>query len=450
VSGFVYSISNLRPGSNYPPESGNISEPDQFLRTLLIPDDTRIQADRIFVDGDVIIGSHASLDYGITGNMVVLGEGVHIGGGLKAGNDVRIDMWSRIGSSVDVARNAYLGEFTKIEGRLTVKGDLDVGKNVKIKGGFEAKGWVVVRSPVPVIFFLYLYIMEMMRLGKDEEVEKALEELFGCYETCPEIDEKVLIVPPDAKISIEVIDVPGKAVIGNRCMLTGNIHADSLEIGEDLTLQGSLHSGGKTTIGDRATVHGNLYSGGQVRIGKDSYIIGEIKANSVFLHESSKVEGRIKAPFGVTFLRDREIDEPGKARNVFSLSESGAETGEEISVTEAVAGLKAEVDDISEEISGEFLEDRAVQPMEIIEIETLLSSGTETSRVETRGPDAPGMDATRVSEKSASGLRTPGIIRKGGGNLSPGKIRNYSGSRNRRRRLSKKKKPGPVKVFQIK
>lgn len=429
MPGFVYSSNHGRPGSNHSLESGNILDPDQFLRTLLIPDDTRIQADTIFVDGDVIIGNHASLGYGIVGNMIILGEGVHIGGGLKAGSDARIDMWSRIESSVDVARNAYIGEFTKIEGRLTVQGDMDVGKDVKIKGGFETKGWVMVRSPVPVIFFFYLYIREMIRLGKDEEVEKALEELFGCFGACPDIDEKLFIVPPEAKISIEAIEVPGKAVIENRCMLKGNIHADSLEIGEDLILQGSLHSRGKTTIGDRATVYGNLYSGGQVRIGKDSYIVGEIKANSVFIHESSKVEGKIKAPFGVTFLRDREDEKSGKSSKIPGPSESKSGNEPKTSKTEAETKLKPEEEEILE---GVF-----VKSMEIIEIENLLKSNAEAPGEETRLLENLILEICRVSDRPAQGLRAPGIIRKGAGTLGTGKIRNFSGSwgRSRRRRL---------------
>ena len=88
------------------------------------------------------------------------------------------------------ARNAYLGEFVTIDGKLIVEGDLDVGKEVKIKGGFEAKGWIVVRNPVPVIIFLFLYIREMMRLGKGEEIEKALEELFEDSEDSQDFEGK--------------------------------------------------------------------------------------------------------------------------------------------------------------------------------------------------------------------------------------------------------------------
>ena len=290
------------------PESESISEPEQILKHLLVPDNTRIETNRIIVEGDVIIGNHSSVQYGISGDTVIMGEGVAVSGDVVAYSDARIDMWSKMGSRVKVGRNAYLGEFVTIDGKLTVEGDLDVGKEVKIKGGFEAKGWIVVRNPVPVIIFLLLYIREMMRLGKGEEVEKALEELFDDSEEDLESDgepsEKILIIPTGTKISPEAIEVGGDAVIGNNCYLIGNLKAQSVETGKGLTFKGSVSSEGNITIGENSTVYGNLISKGNVHIGRNSRVFGEIKADSVLLHENARVDGTIKAPSGVSFLRE--------------------------------------------------------------------------------------------------------------------------------------------------
>ena len=291
------------------PESESISEPEQILKHLLVPDNTRIETNRIIVEGDIIIGNHSSVQYGISGDMVIMGEGVTVSGDVVACSDARIDMWSKMGSGVKVGRNAYLGEFVTIDGKLTVEGDLDVGKEVKIKGGFEAKGWIVVRNPVPVIIFLLLYIREMMRLGKGEEVEKALEELFDDSEEDLESDgkepsEKILIIPTGTKISPEALEVGGDAVIGNNCYLIGNLKAQSVETGKGLTFKGSVSSEGNITIGENSIVYGNLISKGNVHIGRNSRVFGEIKADSVLLHENARVDGTIKAPSGVSFLRE--------------------------------------------------------------------------------------------------------------------------------------------------
>nr|WP_235283824.1 MULTISPECIES: hypothetical protein [unclassified Methanosarcina] len=241
--------------------------------------------------------------------MVIMGEGVAVSGDVLACSDARIDMWSKMGGRVEVGRNAYLGEFVAIDGKLTVEGDLDVGKEVKIKGGFEAKGWIVVRNPVPVIIFLFLYIREMMRLGKGEEVEKALEELFDDSGEDLESDgkepaEKTLIIPTGTKISPEAIEVGGDAVIGSNCYLIGNLRAQSVETGKDLILKGSVYSEGKISIGESSTIYGNLSSKGQVHIGRNTRVFGGIKAESVLLHENARVDGTIKAPSGVSFLRE--------------------------------------------------------------------------------------------------------------------------------------------------
>lgn len=226
-----------------------------------------------------------------------------------ANSDIRIDMWSKLGGRVDVSKHAYLGEFVTIDGKLVVAGDLDVGKEVKIKGGFEAKGWIVVRNPVPVIIFIFLYIREMMRLGKDEEIEKALEELFEDSEDIQELEgkgpgDKFLLIPAEAKISPEAIEIPGEAVIGSNCFLIGNIRAQAVEAGKKLTLKGSILSEGKISIGENSTVYGNLSSKGQVDVGRNSRVFGGIKADSVLLHENAIVDGTIKAPSGVSFVRE--------------------------------------------------------------------------------------------------------------------------------------------------
>ncbi len=289
------------------PESENISEPEQILMYLLVPDNTRIETNRIIVEGDVIVGNHSSVQYCISGDTVIMGEGVAVSGDVVAFSDARIDMWSKIGSGVKVGRNAYLGEFVTIDGKLIVEGDLDVGKEVKIKGGFEAKGWIIVRNPVPVIMFLLLYIREMMRLGKGEEVEKALEELFDDSEEGEKLDgkepaEKVLIIPADTRISPEAIEVGGKAVIGSNCYLIGNLRVQSVETGKNLILKGSISSEGNITIGENSTVYGNLISKGQVHIGRNSRVFGGVRADAVFLHEKARVDGTIKAPSGVSFF----------------------------------------------------------------------------------------------------------------------------------------------------
>lgn len=256
----------------------------------------------IVVEGDVIVGNHSDIKYGIHANSAILGERVELAGDLICRSDVRIDIWSRIGGNVKTEADAYLGEFVNIDGKLIVKGDLDIGNDVKINGGFEAKGWIVIRNPVPVIVYLFLYISELLRLGKDEEVEKALNDLFE--DNVETMGSAAMIVPNGSSISIDSIRVPSNAVIGNGCRLVGNIRSTSLEMGDGNTLYGSIRTIDDVNLGKDNSIHGNIVSRGMVRISEGSHVLGEINARTVRIHESARVDGVMRASEGIVFERE--------------------------------------------------------------------------------------------------------------------------------------------------
>lgn len=258
----------------------------------------------IVLDGDIIIGNHSDVRYGLIANSAILGERVEVSGDINAVSDIRIDIWSHIGGTVKTKENAYIGEFVSIDGKLVVKGDLDIGNDVKINGGFEAKGWIVVRNPVPVIAYLFLYLTELLRMGKDEEVEKALSELFD--EEVETIGNVAMIIPNGSKISIDSIRVPSNAVIGNDCRLVGNIRTTSLEMANGTTLYGSIRAMNTVNLGENNIIHGNIVSRGEVYIDKGTHVLGEINASSIKIHETARVDGVMRASGGIVFEREGE------------------------------------------------------------------------------------------------------------------------------------------------
>lgn len=258
----------------------------------------------IVLDGDIIIGNHSDIRYGLISNSAILGERVEVSGDIKTISDIRIDIWTHIGGTVKTKENAYIGEFVSIDGKLVVKGDLDIGNDVKIKGGFEAKGWIVVRNPVPVIAYLFLYLTELLRMGKDEEVEKALNELFD--EEVETIGTAAMIIPNGSKISMDSIRVPSNAVIGNNCRLVGNIRATSLDMANGTTLYGSIRTMNTVDLGENNIIHGNIVSRGKVYIDKGTHVLGEINASSIRIHESARVDGVMRASGGIVFEREED------------------------------------------------------------------------------------------------------------------------------------------------
>jgi len=254
----------------------------------------------IIVDGDILVGNYAELGFGLIGNSVVAGEHVKINGNILSENDVRIDLWSEITGDVRTKTDAYLGEFVNIKGKLHAAGSLDVGNNVKIDGGYDVKGWIIVRNPLPVLMFVFFYLMALLQMGNEEEVEKALDELFS--DDAPA--SRVMSIPNKTRMDLEMIKTTSRAVIGNHCRLLGNIRARSMSMGNHVTLFGSVRTTGGIVTGSACTIHGNLDSRETVRVGRNCRILGKITADSVILHETSKADGSLIAAKGVTIEQD--------------------------------------------------------------------------------------------------------------------------------------------------
>ncbi len=277
---------------------------------MIIPDYTVMEEHSIVVDGDVLVGNYVELGFGLIGKNVVAGEHVRINGNILCENDVRIDLWSEITGDVRTKTDAYLGEFVNIKGKLHAAGSLDVGNNVKIDGGYEVKGWIIVRNPLPVLMFIFFYMMALLRMGNEEEVEKALEELFSEEAT----SNRIMSIPNRAKIDLDMIKTTSRAFIGSHCRLLGNIRARSMHMGNHVTLFGSVRATGGIATGSGCTIHGNLDSREKVRIGRNCRILGKITADSVILHETARADGSLIAANGVTIEQDdlEGLDDKGK------------------------------------------------------------------------------------------------------------------------------------------
>ena len=254
----------------------------------------------IIVDGDILVGNYSELGFGLIGNSVVAGEHVKINGNILSESDVRIDLWSEITGDVRTKTDAYLGEFVNIKGKLHAAGSLDVGNNVKIDGGYDVKGWIIVRNPLPILMFIIFYLMALLQMGNEEEVEKAIEDLFS--DDAPA--SRVMSIPNKTRMDLEMIKTTSRAVIGNHCRLLGNIRARSMSMGNKVTLFGSVRTTGGIVTGSGCTIHGNLDSREKVRVGRNCRILGKITADSVILHESSKADGKLIAANGVTIEKD--------------------------------------------------------------------------------------------------------------------------------------------------
>ncbi|MBP2146193.1 putative acyltransferase (DUF342 family) [Methanofollis sp. W23] len=277
-----------------------------WLHQCSLPDSTELQEHTLKTERNVIVGDRCTIDYGLKGNDIIVCEFCTLNGSVIADGDVRIDNWCEVNGDVIVAEDAYLGEGVKIHGRLVVQGDLDIGDNVLIDRGFEAKGWISIRNPMPVIVYLLVYVMTLLKIEENGDIEKALAELFGeDEEECGE-DEMPLLIPPNSSLNMKVFAVQAPMSIGNGCRLHGNIRADSVEVGTDTTIFGSLRAQGAIDIGRQTMVHGKVEGRETVSVAERVRILGDVVASSLVLHENAHVDGTIRAPQGVRITRNGE------------------------------------------------------------------------------------------------------------------------------------------------
>ena len=266
----------------------------------LLPDGTELQEHSIKTNRDIVIGEFCQIDYGLRGADVYVGESSKIREYVWANGDVRIGNWCEIGNDVIAKEDAYIGEGVRINGRLAVNGTLDIGEKVEIKEGFEAKGNIEVRNPMPVFLYIIIYLMTLLRIENEKELDRILDDLLSEDEEKAEIP---LMIPARSKLNMKLFAVPSTMKIGRKCRLHGNIRAGSIDVQQDTVIFGSLRAKNRISIVDGVTVHGNVESGSTVYVKKGAHILGDVIARSIVLHEDAKIDGTITAPHGMRIER---------------------------------------------------------------------------------------------------------------------------------------------------
>jgi len=266
----------------------------------LLPDGTELQEHSIKTDRNIVIGEFCQIDYGLRGADVYVGESSKIREYVWASGDARIGNWCEIGNDVIAKEDAYIGEGVKINGRLEVNGALDIGEKVEIREGFEAKGSIEVRNPMPVFLFIIIYLMTLLHIENEKELDRILDGLITDDEDTAEIP---LMIPARSKLNMKLFAVPSTMKIGRKCRLHGNIRAGSIDVQQDTVIFGSLRAKNRIRVVDGVTVHGNVESASTVYVRKGAHILGDVIARSIVLHEDAKIDGTITAPHGMRIER---------------------------------------------------------------------------------------------------------------------------------------------------
>jgi len=285
-------------------------------QTLVIPDETKFEEHKIIVKGDVIIGDRCLLQFGVkTDGRIFVGEHVIIDGDLEATKDIRVDIFSCIGGSVYSGGNVYLGEKVKIEDKLSLKGDLDVADSVEVDKGFEAKGWINIRSPIPVVIYIFIYLIQLLKMGHSEEIERLLEEMEENDGGTIPISEIFLFIPNNSIIGVQKSRVECNLQVGKKSCLIGNYDVKgNVLIGDDSVIHGTLKSSDDVFCGKNISIKGNIKTNGDVRIEEKSHVAGDISGRKIYLSKIASVDGMLYAKNGISFIMPIEYETEKKIR----------------------------------------------------------------------------------------------------------------------------------------
>ena len=273
---------------------------------LVFPEGTVFEEHSIVTRGDVIVSDYCAVDFGmITDGRVFAGQKAKLKG-INARNDVRLDVGSLIEGDVFSGNDVFLGESSRITGKLSLDGDLDVGDNVKIEGGFEAKGWISIRNPIPMIVYIFIYLLQLLKAGRSEEVEEMLRELEeGGEENIP-VSDVYAYIPRSSSVGIQNSATPGSLIVEKRSKILGNWQVGGIaSVGHDSKFYGSIRAGNSVVVGGGAEIFGSIHTEEKVSLDENCRISGDITCKSLKMAQSATVEGTIKAPLGIQFANKK-------------------------------------------------------------------------------------------------------------------------------------------------
>ncbi|WP_346865163.1 acyltransferase [Methanocalculus sp. MSAO_Arc2] len=269
------------------------------LKGCIFPDKTELQERILKTHGDVIIGEHSRIDYGIFGYDVFIADSCYLKGDVTAEGDLRVGNFCEIDGSLIADADAYIGEGVTIRGKLSVMGNLDIGDNVIIENGFDARGTIEIRNPVPVIMYIILYVMMMLRIDREDEIDQLFEDL------CSE-DEHPLILPSHSHLDGSELRVRVPLIIGSACRLHGLFRGPQVSIGSNTTLFGSIRASDLVSLSPGVMIHGNVEAKNEIIIEEHVHVLGNVQGRLVTMDEDATVEGVIRSAGGLTIRRKKK------------------------------------------------------------------------------------------------------------------------------------------------
>jgi predicted acyltransferase (DUF342 family) len=276
-------------------------------RTFVLPEGAVFEERTLATQGDLILGDHVRCNYGLrTPGRTFLGVGVEVKGDIQSGGDLRADTSTHIEGSARVGASGFLGERCFVQGDLEVEADLDVGDDVRVGGRLQAKGWVNKRDPVPMVLYIFLYLLELMRLGHSAEVDKLLKELEEA-DLDIAVADGFLFVPDGSVLDPLSLDIHGNLEAHKGVRILGNaLVRGNARLGEGVRVFGAMRADGDVDLRPGAEVQGDVVAGGEVIVGEGCTVLGSLHGRTVVLYPGATIDGKVVAAEGVTFRTEAQ------------------------------------------------------------------------------------------------------------------------------------------------
>ena len=363
----VYTVGATAPGVSL--------RGDGPIEELAIPSGTTVEEHDVVVDGDVLVGGQSSVELGVRGRNVAIGERVRVANDIEAEGDCRLDTWCSVDGNVLVGEDAYLGERVTVTGRLMVSGDLDIGDDVTIEEGFEANGWIVIRNPVPTIVFYFIVLSQLLRVGETDAADELAEALADGDDV-----RDPLLVPRSAEISDDAWRVSTPATVGDDCRLHGNLRAATIRVGERNEVFGSLRAREDVTVGADTVIHGDVTTrGGTVTVESGARVLGDVSAGDLVVYDGAEIQGTLRARGEMKLVRETEqTDDDGDDGGDDEEAGTGGDEGAETDTDDAAEADTDDIDgDEAEDADDGFTGEEAAEESATVTAET--ASTTEAS-----------------------------------------------------------------------
>ncbi|QWC20004.1 polymer-forming cytoskeletal protein [Halorubrum sp. 2020YC2] len=373
---------------------------DGPVEELAIPSGTTVEEHDVVVDGDVLVGGQSTVELGVRGRNVAIGERVSVANDIEAEGDCRLDTWCSVDGNVLVGEDAYIGERVTVTGRLMVSGDLDIGDDVTIEEGFEANGWIVIRNPVPTIVFYFIVLSQLLRVGETDAADELAEALADGDDV-----RDPLLVPRSAEISDDAWRVSTPATVGDDCRLHGNLRAESIRVGERNEVFGSLRARDDIAVGGETVIHGDVTTrGGTVTVEAGARVLGDVSAGDLVVYDGAEIQGTLRARGEMKLIQETERESEPEESETEEPDENESERSDEAGTEDSdETGTGTDSDSESDEDVGS--DDDAA------ESETA-ESARETEAAESEGGPDPGTEETAAvtadAKPSADGSGSEG------------------------------------------